>query len=38
LVAIRRLGLEEEVKPFSEFLTDSHARQHDYLRISISER
>ncbi|KAF1949987.1 molybdenum cofactor biosynthesis prote [Byssothecium circinans] len=25
-------------KPFSEFLTDSFARQHDYLRISITER
>lgn len=29
---------EVEVKAFSEFLTDTHARQHDYLRISISER
>ncbi|KAH7128417.1 hypothetical protein B0J11DRAFT_524880 [Dendryphion nanum] len=25
-------------KPFSEFLTDSFDRQHDYLRISITER
>jgi cyclic pyranopterin phosphate synthase len=25
-------------KPFSEFLTDSFRRQHDYLRISITER
>lgn len=25
-------------KPFSEFLTDSFNRQHDYLRISITER
>lgn len=25
-------------KPFSEFLTDTFHRQHDYLRISISER
>ena len=24
--------------PFSHFLTDLHGRQHDYLRISISER
>ena len=24
--------------PFSHFLTDTHGRQHDYLRISISER
>lgn len=27
-----------EAKPFSEFLTDSFSRQHDYLRISITER
>ena len=27
-----------DAKPFSEFLTDSFARQHDYLRISITER
>jgi cyclic pyranopterin phosphate synthase len=25
-------------KPFSAFLTDSFDRQHDYLRISITER
>lgn len=25
-------------KPFSEFLTDSFNREHDYLRISITER
>jgi uncharacterized radical SAM superfamily Fe-S cluster-containing enzyme len=25
-------------KPFSEFLTDGFARQHDYLRISVTER
>lgn len=25
-------------KPFSEFLTDKYNRQHDYLRISITER
>jgi len=24
--------------PFSHFLTDLHGREHDYLRISISER
>ena len=23
--------------PFSHFLTDTHGRQHDYLRISFSE-
>ncbi|EDV20219.1 uncharacterized protein TRIADDRAFT_61388 [Trichoplax adhaerens] len=27
-----------EVKPFSEFLTDSFGRKHDYLRISLTER
>lgn len=33
--------VEEEVKvvkPFSSFLTDKFSRQHDYLRISITER
>ncbi|KAF7592283.1 hypothetical protein BBP40_000414 [Aspergillus hancockii] len=25
-------------KPFSDFLTDSFSRQHDYLRISVTER
>ncbi|KAK5128893.1 hypothetical protein LTR85_000226 [Meristemomyces frigidus] len=25
-------------KPFSDFLTDTFARQHDYLRISVTER
>lgn len=27
-----------DAKPFSEFLTDTFHRQHDYLRISVSER
>ena len=27
-----------EAKPFSEFLTDNYDRQHDYLRISLTER
>ncbi|KAH9836011.1 Molybdenum cofactor biosynthesis protein 1 [Teratosphaeria destructans] len=27
-----------EAKPFSEFLTDNFKRQHDYLRISVTER
>ncbi|KAF2396356.1 molybdenum cofactor biosynthesis prote [Trichodelitschia bisporula] len=27
-----------EMKPFSEFLTDGFGRQHNYLRISITER
>jgi len=29
---------KEKLLPFSHFLTDLHGRQHDYLRISISER
>ncbi|OGE53472.1 hypothetical protein PENARI_c007G11603 [Penicillium arizonense] len=29
---------ERTVKPFSEFLTDKFHRQHDYLRISVTER
>ncbi|KAI4212646.1 MAG: hypothetical protein LQ351_004718 [Letrouitia transgressa] len=28
----------EEPKPFSHFLTDTFRRQHDYLRISVTER
>ncbi|KAK4997739.1 hypothetical protein LTR66_002904 [Elasticomyces elasticus] len=28
----------KDVKPFSEFLTDKFNRQHDYLRISVTER
>lgn len=28
----------KEAKPFSEFLTDKFNRQHDYLRISVTER
>lgn len=27
-----------ETKPFSHFLTDTFSRQHDYLRISVTER
>ena len=30
--------MKKSFLPFSHFLTDSHGRQHDYLRISISER
>jgi len=29
---------EKEVRPFSSFLTDTFGRQHDYLRISLTER
>src|SRR5690242_5913854 len=36
--ARERIRAIEEVKPFSEFLTDNFQRQHDYLRISITER
>ncbi|KAG9254883.1 uncharacterized protein F5Z01DRAFT_653241 [Emericellopsis atlantica] len=28
----------KEAKPFSDFLTDTFHRQHDYLRISVTER
>lgn len=33
----RRAAIKS-AKPFSEFLTDKFDRQHDYLRISITER
>ena len=33
-----RLTALKSAKPFSEFLTDSFHRQHDYLRISVTER
>ncbi|KAJ5578715.1 uncharacterized protein N7459_007679 [Penicillium hispanicum] len=33
-----RLTALRSAKPFSEFLTDSFNRQHDYLRISVTER
>ncbi|KAB8556647.1 hypothetical protein FH972_025683 [Carpinus fangiana] len=35
---IDRLVAVKNAKPFSEFLTDTFDRQHDYLRISITER
>ncbi len=28
----------QKILPFSSFLTDSHGRQHNYLRISLTER
>src|SRR5688572_17527960 len=34
----RRARLRETAKPFSHFLTDTFHRQHDYLRISVTER
>lgn len=33
-----RRQLVRNAKPFSEFLTDTFDRQHDYLRISVTER
>ncbi|OSS48555.1 hypothetical protein B5807_06996 [Epicoccum nigrum] len=36
--ARERIQAIEKAKPFSEFLTDKFQRQHDYLRISITER
>lgn len=30
--------MTKPVKPFSYFLTDGYSRQHDYLRISVTER
>ncbi|KAI9726501.1 MAG: hypothetical protein M1828_001323 [Chrysothrix sp. TS-e1954] len=33
-----RLAEVKDAKPFSSFLTDTFNRQHDYLRISITER
>lgn len=37
-LARERIQAIEKTKPFSEFLTDNFQRQHDYLRISITER
>jgi cyclic pyranopterin phosphate synthase len=34
----RKAAKREPYRPFSDFLTDNHARQHDYLRISITEK
>lgn len=33
-----RLAALKDAKPFSAFLTDTFSRQHDYLRISVTER
>ena len=35
---VKHLNRHQPILPFSHFLTDLHGRQHDYLRISISER
>jgi cyclic pyranopterin phosphate synthase len=34
----QRMAAVDKAKPFSDFLTDTFSRQHDYLRISITER
>lgn len=36
--ALSRKDHIKEAKPFSDFLTDTFDRQHDYLRISVTER
>ncbi|KAF6830203.1 molybdenum cofactor biosynthesis protein 1 B [Colletotrichum plurivorum] len=35
---VSRRELIKDAKPFSDFLTDNFHRQHDYLRISVTER
>ncbi|KAK5206788.1 hypothetical protein LTR47_009652 [Exophiala xenobiotica] len=35
---LQQEALRQAVKPFSAFLTDTYSRQHNYLRISITER
>lgn len=35
---LRRGTTRQAEEPFSTFLTDTHSRQHDYLRISVTER
>ncbi|TDZ37160.1 Molybdenum cofactor biosynthesis protein 1 [Colletotrichum spinosum] len=35
---LSRRKLTKDAKPFSDFLTDTFSRQHDYLRISVTER
>jgi hypothetical protein len=34
----KRIAAVHDAKPFSDYLTDTFNRQHDYLRISITER
>ncbi|KAI9764763.1 MAG: hypothetical protein M1840_008032 [Geoglossum simile] len=38
LLQVHRKDAVQDAKPFSSFLTDKFQRQHDYLRISITER
>lgn len=35
---LEKLRTDPEPRPFSSFLTDNYARQHNYLRISVTER
>ncbi|ODM89772.1 Molybdenum cofactor biosynthesis protein 1 [Orchesella cincta] len=35
---LEEFRMKQDVLPFSAFLTDKHGRQHNYLRISVSER
>lgn len=35
---LEKLRADPEPRPFSSFLTDNYARQHNYLRISVTER
>lgn len=37
-VPSQRISALKSAKPFSDFLTDTFNRQHDYLRISLTER
>ncbi|KAB5558636.1 molybdenum cofactor biosynthesis protein 1 B [Coniochaeta sp. 2T2.1] len=38
LAPSRRQSTLKDARPFSDFLTDTFHRQHDYLRISVTER
>jgi cyclic pyranopterin phosphate synthase len=35
---LQKIQAEREPRPFSDFLTDKFSRQHNYLRISVTER
>jgi GTP 3',8-cyclase len=37
-VGPERATWRQNIKPFSSFLTDTYSRQHNYLRISVTER
>ena len=37
-IPIKSVKKKPEILPFSAFLTDSFGRQHDYLRISLTEK